>query len=102
MIREPIKSPSSLRVAALLVLLLGSIFFEAEARRMNELKLDNSLKEMVYDRRNSLEGFSLGAIKHSGPSPDGPGHRSMNSTSKIQDSGPGSGPGHYYFSRMRH
>ncbi|KAH9655863.1 RNA pseudouridine synthase 4 [Citrus sinensis] len=61
----------SLQVTAplLLLLLLGFTFFESEARAMNDLKVEDSTKKMVADK------FSLGAIKRSGPSPGGPGHR---------------------------
>lgn len=85
----------SLQVTAplllLLLLLLGFTFFESEARAMNDLKVEDSTKKMVADK------FSLGAIKRSGTSPGGPGHRSV-SPAEIQDKG----FGHYSFSRIHH
>lgn len=83
----------SLQVTALLLLflLLGFTFFESEARAMNNLKVEDSMKKVVVDK------FSLGAIKRSGPSPGGPGHKSM-LPAKIQDKH----FGHYSFSRIHH
>lgn len=91
MARDQLRSLQVTAPLLLLLLLLGFTFFESEARAMNDLKVEDSTKKMVADK------FSLGAIKRSGPSTGGPGHRSV-SPAEIQDKG----FGHYSFSRIHH
>lgn len=78
-------------LTVLLLLLLSFFCFNSEAK---------SLKVMT-NIDGSLRGFSVGAVKRSGPSPRGPGHR-LRRYQTQQFGGQTSGGRHLYFSRFHH
>ncbi|KAJ9170634.1 hypothetical protein P3X46_018728 [Hevea brasiliensis] len=75
----------------LILVLINLVFLETEAGR--PLKTRDSTASRVI--KGFLDGFSLGAIKESGPSP-GVGHKYANTKTLggIKDSGPSPGEGH--------
>ncbi|KAK9287229.1 hypothetical protein L1049_015642 [Liquidambar formosana] len=91
----------SLTLFALFFLLMCSILFEIEARRMAGLKAASSAN---VGMQGSYDGLAISSIKHSGPSPGGGGHKKFRNPQifgGIKESGPSPGQGHKYF-RGRH
>ncbi|OAY33713.1 hypothetical protein MANES_13G118000v8 [Manihot esculenta] len=83
-----------LRKSLIFFLILGLLNSATEAgRSMNTSKTRDSATSRVI--KGFLDGFSLGAIKQSGPSP-GVGHKYVDSQTLggIKNSGPSSGEGH--------
>lgn len=72
-------------------MLVGSVLV-VEARPLGLTKAEEKLVAKFFD------GLSLGAIKESGPSPGGEGHKFVNRSEPlvyVKQSGPSpSGPGH--------
>ncbi|XP_018438073.1 PAMP-induced secreted peptide 2-like [Raphanus sativus] len=75
----------------LFFMLVGSVLV-VEARPLGLTKAEEKLVAKFFD------GLSLGAIKESGPSPGGEGHKFVNRSEPlvyVKQSGPSpSGPGH--------
>lgn len=84
-----------MRSGAVLLLLLLLCFFSygTEARASNTMKLASPWKGI---EASSVVQFA--AVKHSGPSPSGPGHRFVDNNGRrlvrIKDSVSGQGAGH--------
>ncbi|EEF43598.1 conserved hypothetical protein [Ricinus communis] len=94
----------SSRSAALLLLFLWSLilFKSSEA---HQLKLAATATTSLKGVQDSPSRLTIRSIKHSGPSPSGPGHRSTNvpfSRPTRDRSGPSPGIGHGYFRGMHH